>query len=76
MGCGLWSCRNVCDALSFLLGGFVLGFGTELCGQIVGIPMGTRCASLVAGLFLFCCGGFRLSAINAKVDFLTIQLKR
>ena len=29
-------------------------FGTELYRQIVGIPMGTNCAPLVADLFLFC----------------------
>ena len=30
-------------------------FGTKLYRQIVGIPMGTYCAPLVADLFLFCC---------------------
>ena len=29
-------------------------FGTKLYRQIVGIPMGTTCAPLVADLFLFC----------------------
>ena len=29
-------------------------FGTNLYIQIVGIPMGTNCAPLVADLFLFC----------------------
>ena len=29
-------------------------FGTKLYRQIVGIPMGTNCASLVADLFLYC----------------------
>ena len=29
-------------------------FFTKLYGQVVGIPMGTYCASLVADLFLFC----------------------
>ena len=29
-------------------------FGTKLFRQIVGIPMGTNCAPLVADLFLFC----------------------
>ena len=31
-----------------------IGFGTKLYRQIVGIPMGTNCAPLVADLFLFC----------------------
>ena len=30
-------------------------FGTKLNRQIVGIPMGTNSAPLVADLFLFCC---------------------
>ena len=50
----LWSCQNVCDALSFLLDNIYISFGTKLYRQIVGIPMGTNCAPLVADLFLFC----------------------
>ena len=50
----LWSCQNVCDALSFLLDNIYIRFGTKLYRQIVGIPMGTNCAPLVAILFLFC----------------------
>ena len=51
----LWSCQNVCDALSFLLDNiYITRFGTKLCRQIVGIPMGTNCAPLVADLCLFC----------------------
>ena len=54
--CRLWSCRGVCEALMYLLDNIYIRFGTELCRQIVGIPMGTNCAPLVADLFLFCCG--------------------
>ena len=50
----LWSCQNVCDALSFLLDNIYIRFGTKLYRQIVGIPMGTNCAPLVADVFLFC----------------------
>ena len=42
-----------CDALTFLLDIFIR-FGTKLYRQVVGIPMGTNCAPLVADLFLFC----------------------
>ena len=49
----VWSCQNVCDALSFLLDNIYIRFGTKLYIQIVGIPMGTNCAPLVADLFLF-----------------------
>ena len=50
----LWSCQNVCDALSYLLDNIYIRFGTRLYRQIVGIPMGTNCAPLVADLFLYC----------------------
>ena len=44
-----WSCQNVCDA-----GQHFIRFCTKLYRQVVGIPMGTNCAPLVADLFLFC----------------------
>ena len=48
-----WSCQNVYDALTFLLDNIFIRFGTKLYRQVVGIPMGTKCAPLVAVLFLF-----------------------
>ena len=48
-----WSCQNVCDALTFLLDNIFIRFGTKLFRQVVGIPMGTNCAPMVANLFLF-----------------------
>ena len=47
-GYHLWSCQNVCDALSFLLDNIYIRFGTKLNKQSVGISMGTNCAPLVA----------------------------
>ena len=49
----LWPCQ-VCEALIFLLDNIYIRFGTKLHRQIVGIPIGTNCAPLVADLFLFC----------------------
>ena len=49
-----WSCQNECDALSYRLDNINIRFGNKLYRQIVGIPMGTNCAPLVADLFLFC----------------------
>ena len=46
--------KDVCDALTFLLDNIFIRFGTKLYGQVVGIPMGTNGAPLVADLFLFC----------------------
>ena len=44
----------MCDVLHYLLDNIFIRFGTKLYIQIVGIPMGTNCAPLVADLFLFC----------------------
>ena len=49
----LWSCQKV-EALDYLLDNIFIRFGTKLYRQIIGIPMGTNCAPLVADLFLFC----------------------
>ena len=48
----LWSCQNVCEALIYLLDNIYIRFGTKLYRQIVGIPMGTNCAPLVADCFI------------------------
>ena len=44
----------VCDAVLYLLDNIYIRFGNMLYRQIVGITMGTNCASLLADLFLFC----------------------
>ena len=49
-----WLCQNVCDALTILLDNIFIRFGTKLYRQVVGIPLVTNCAPLVANLFLFC----------------------
>ena len=49
-----WSCQHVGDALNFLLNNIFIRFGTKLYRQVVGIPMDTNCASLVAYLILCC----------------------
>ena len=50
----VWSCQNLCDALTFLLDNIFIRFGTKLCRKVVEIPMGTNFAPLVADLFLLC----------------------
>ena len=44
----------MCDALHYILNNIFIRFGSKLYRQIVGIPMGTICATLVADLFLIC----------------------
>ena len=43
----------MCEALTYLLDNIFISFGTKLCRQIVGIPMGTNFAPFIADLFLF-----------------------
>ena len=52
----------MCEALIYLLDNIYIRFGIKLYRQIVGIPMGTNCAPLLADLFLFC---------YEKKDFMT-----
>ena len=44
----------MCDVLSYRLDNIFIRLDSKLYQQIVGIPMGTNCAPLVADLFLFC----------------------
>ncbi|KAK3088048.1 hypothetical protein FSP39_013922 [Pinctada imbricata] len=48
-----WTCSDLCSALSFLFDNIYVRFGENLYKQVVGIPMGTNCAPLVADLFLY-----------------------
>ena len=43
----------MCNALHYLLDNISIRFGSKLYRQVVGIPMGTNCAPLVADVFLF-----------------------
>ena len=44
----------MCEALIYIFDNIYIRLGTKLYRQIVGIPMGTNCAPLVADLFLCC----------------------
>ena len=44
---------KMCEALTYLLDNIFIRFDTKLYRQIVGIPMGTNFAPLIADLFLF-----------------------
>ena len=45
----------MCEALTFLSDNTYIRFDSKSYRQIIGIPIGTNCAPLVADLFLFCC---------------------
>ena len=66
--------------LTFLLDNIYIRFGTKLYRQVVGIPMGTSSAPLVAELFMFCLyeREFMMSLSDDKqadfIDVLTLHL--
>ena len=71
----LWSCQKMCDALHYLLDNIFIRFGSKLYRQIVGIPMGTNCAPLVADLFLFCYeSDFLLSLCQTIIKLILLKL--
>ena len=47
-----WSCAELCEAFTFLTENKYVQFDGMVYQQIVGIPMGTYCAPLIADLFL------------------------
>ena len=49
-----WSCTELCEAFTFLMENIYVQFDGMVYQQIVGIPMGTNYAPLIADLFLFC----------------------
>ena len=61
----------MCDALHYPLDNIFIRFGSKLYRLIIGFPMGTNCALLVADLFLFCYErDFMLSlSDNGHTDF-------
>lgn len=49
-----WTCNEMIKAVNFLLDNIYVRFGDKVYRQIIGIPMGTNCAPLIADLFLYC----------------------
>ena len=49
-----WTCKEMINSINFLLDNIFIRFGDKVYRQVIGIPMGTNCAPLIADLFLFC----------------------
>ena len=47
-----FSCRELCLAIDFLIDNIYVRFGNSVFRQVIGIPMGTNSAPLLADLFL------------------------
>ena len=69
MAKGLSSASFVCKMIEFLVDNIYVRFGGQLFRQMVGIPIGTNCAPLLADLFLY-------SYENELLDKLIEESKR
>ena len=50
-----YTANDICKMTEFLVNNIYVRFGGQLFRQIVGIPMGTGCAPLLADVFLYSC---------------------
>ena len=65
----LWSCRNVCHALSYLLDIIYIRPGNKLYRQIVCILMGTNCAPLLKPI----CYNFAMKELSLLLFLVIIK---
>ena len=49
----MYTAEDICKVIEFLIDNIFVQFGGCLFCQVIGIPMGTNCAPLLAGLFLY-----------------------
>ena len=49
----LYTADNICKIIELLIDNIFVQFGGRLFRQIIGIPMGTNCAPLLADLFFY-----------------------
>ena len=52
-GDNMYTADNICKLIEFLINSIFVQFGGLLFHQVIGIPMGTNCAQLLADLFLY-----------------------
>ena len=52
-GDGIYTVDNICKIIEFLIDNIFVQFGGRPFRQMIGIPMGTNCAPLLADLFLY-----------------------
>ena len=52
-GYNMYTADNICRMIEFLIDNTFVQFGGCLFHQVIGIPMGTNCAPLLADLFLY-----------------------
>ena len=59
-----WTYFDMIMSLEFLIDNIFVRFGHSIYRQVIGIPMGTNCAPLIADLFLYCYESQFMSKIN------------
>ena len=64
-----WTCTELCEAFTFLMENIYVQFDGMVYQQIVGIPMGTNCAPLIADLFLYCYERDFMSNLQKSIRF-------
>ena len=52
-GDNMYTADNICKMIQFLIDNIFVQFGGFFFHQVIGIPMGTNCAPLLANLFLY-----------------------
>ena len=52
-GDNMYSADKICKMIEFLIDNIFVQFGGHLFRQVTGIPVGTKCAPLLADLFLY-----------------------
>ena len=52
-GDNMYPADNICKMIEFLTDNIFVQFGGHLFRQVIGIPVGTKCAPLLANLFLY-----------------------
>ena len=70
-----WSCAELCEAFTFLVENIYVQFdGMVYNREIVGIPMGTNCAPLIADLFLYCYERDFMSDLHKSKRYVLIDM--
>ena len=64
-----WSCAELCEAFTSLKENIYVKFESMVYQQIMGIPMDTNCAPLIADVFLFCYDRDFMSNLHKSKQF-------
>ena len=69
-----WTCAELCEAFTFLMKNIYVKFEGMVYQRIVGIPIGTNCAPLIADLFLVCYERYFMSNLHKSKHYDLIDI--